>query len=78
MYEEPFVFQVLAPDKKPMISIGMTRAAVVRLRNAVIKTLERAAEEGKVGVICLLLDNPGGQAEDGKTKDAYEMLKGKT
>ncbi len=75
MENENFVFQVLSPDKKPVISIGMTRDAVVRLKDAVIKTLERALEEGKVGVIALQLDDPGKQ--EGKPKDAYSLLGGK-
>ena len=73
--KEDFVFQVLSPDKKPVISIGMTRDAVVRLKDAVIKTLERAAEEGKVGVIALQLEGGPGKQE-GKPKDALSLLQG--
>ncbi len=72
---ENFVFQVLAPDKKPVISIGMTRSAVERLKDAVIKTLERALEEGKIGVIALQLEGGPGEQE-GKPKDAYSLLQG--
>ena len=73
---ENFVFQVLAPDKKPVISIGMTRSAVERLKDAVIKTLERALEEGKIGVIALQLEGSGPGEQGGKTKNAYELLGG--
>ena len=76
MEKENFVFQVLAPDKKPVISIGMTRDAVVRLKDAVIKTLERALEEGKVGVIALQLEG-GPDKQEGKPKNAFELLGGK-
>lgn len=77
MIKEDFVFQVLAPNKTPVMSIGMTREAVVRLKDAVTKTLERPLEKDKIGIIALQLDDskPGGSEKQPKT--AFELLGGK-